>query len=258
MDKAAKYKIGFSHIISMGNMADFNFANAIEELNNSDECEIISIYAEGLQYAKAFLEAIRNSKKPIFLFKAGKSEAAKKAAFSHTGNIAGNYEMIINLSKNASVIIKDSVEGLIYPAKFKNENNVIIITNAGGPGTILTDLISQENKKMLTLNDNIIERLNNVLPPTWSHNNPIDIIGDATHERYEKALEILKDLSKIIYVIVTPQFMTDSENIAKTLIKYDNVIPILLGKKSFSKASKIFDKNNKLYFTSLEEASKIL
>jgi acyl-CoA synthetase (NDP forming) len=257
MDKAAKYKIGFSHIISMGNMADFNFAHAIKELNTQKECEIIAIYAEGIKYGKSFLDAVRNSKKPIILFKAGKSEEAKKAAFSHTGNISGDYEMIMTLSEFAGCIIKDSIESLIYSPQFIKEQNVIILTNAGGPGTILTDLVSRY-KKLLSLNKKTIAQLNKVLPSTWSHNNPIDIIGDATSKRYEEALKIIKNLSKIIFVIVTPQYMTDSQNIAKTLLKYKNAIPIFLGEKSFKKAKKILEKNKKLYFTSLEEASKIL
>jgi len=257
MDKAAKYKIGFSHIISMGNMADFNFAHAINELNSQKECEIIAVYAEGVKYGKAFLNAIRNSKKPILLFKAGKSEEAKKAAFSHTGNIAGNYEMIMTLSEIAGCVIKNSIESLIYSPKFLKEENVIILTNAGGPGTILTDLVSGR-KKMLPLDKKTLSKLNKVLPPTWSHNNPIDIIGDATSKRYEAALNVIKNLSDIIFVIVTPQYMTDSQNIAKIILKYKNAIPILLGEKSFKNAKKILEKNKKLYFTSLEEASKIL
>jgi acyl-CoA synthetase (NDP forming) len=257
MDKAAHYKIGFSHIISMGNMADFNFANAIDELNRQDSCEIISVYAEGLQYGKAFLESLRKSKKPILLFKAGKSKAAKKAAFSHTGNIAGNYEMIISLSKNAGSKIKDSMESLIFAPRFDEVNEVVIVTNAGGPGTILTDLVSRY-KKIKPLDNNITEKLNAVLPPTWSHNNPVDVIGDATAQRYDSALKILAQESELIYVIITPQFMTNAEEIVKILVNYDNAVPILLGKEAFKAACDFLDTQRKLYFTSLEESSKIL
>jgi acyl-CoA synthetase (NDP forming) len=248
MDKAT-FKVGFSHIISMGNMADFNFANAIEELNNQP-CKEISIYIEGLQYGKAYLKAIRNSAKPIFIYKAGRSEAAKKAAFSHTGNLAGNYEMIITLSKIAGAHIKDSIESLIFAPKYKDVKEVLIVTNAGGPGTILTDLVSKY-KKLKKLDKETIEKLNQVLPPTWSKNNPVDIIGDATSTRYKAALDILAPKSELIFVIVTPQFMTDEENIAKVLKNYENVVPIFLGDYSFKKLD--ID-----YFNSLEEATKLL
>ena len=258
MDKAAQFKIGFSHIISLGNMADFNFAHAVNELNSQDSCKIIAIYAEGLNFGKEFLKAIRNSKKPLLLFKAGRSEAAKKAAFSHTGNIAGNYEMIMTLSFLAGSIIKPSIEALIYSPEFLDEKNVIIVTNAGGPGTILSDLVEINGKKVMSLDEKTIEKLNKVLPPTWSHNNPVDLIGDATAKRYKNAIKILKNLSSLIYVIITPQYMTNSLEIVKTISRYKNTIPILLGDKSFKKAKEFLNKKRKIYFTSLEEASKLL
>ncbi|WP_024791968.1 MULTISPECIES: acetate--CoA ligase family protein [unclassified Lebetimonas] len=255
MDKAAQNKIGFSHIISMGNMADFNFANAINELNNQKNCKTISIYAEGIQYGKEFLKAIRNSKKDILIFKAGKSKAAKKAAFSHTGNLAGDFEMFKILSENAGAVFKNSIESLIYSPEYKAKE-VIIVTNAGGPGTILTDLVSQY-AKIKELDKKTIEKLNKVLPPTWSHNNPIDVIGDATDERYKAALETVKNLGDIIFVIITPQYMTDALSIVK-ILNNDKYIPILLGKESFLDTINYLENQNRLYFTSLEEAAKIL
>jgi len=256
MDKAASKKIGFSHIISMGNMADFNFAHAINELNNQTSCRVISIYAEGIQYGKEYLKAIRNSNKKILVFKAGKSKAAKKAAFSHTGNLAGDFEMFKILSENAGAVFKDSMESLIYSPKF-SAKNVLIVTNAGGPGTILTDLVSSKTT-LFEMNDELKEKLNKVLPSTWSHNNPIDIIGDATADRYKNTLEIIKDLSNLIYVIITPQFMTDALRIVKEIAKYENAVPILLGDESFNEAKNYLYNLGKIYFDSLEEASKLL
>ena len=255
LDKATFFDIGFSHIISMGNMADFNFAHAIKELNNQDSCKIISIYAEGLQFGKEFLKAIRDSKKPILLFKAGKSKAAKKAAFSHTGNLAGDYEMIMTLSEIAGAKIKPSVESLIFAPKYENINEAVIVTNAGGPGTILTDIVSQY-KKIKPI-DEYLDKLNEILPSTWSHNNPIDIIGDATSERYKAALNILKN-EKLIFVIITPQFMTDNENIAKLLTQFKNTVPIFLGKESIQNAINILETKRIIYFTSLEAVLRIL
>ncbi len=255
LDKAYFYNIGFSHVISMGNMADYNFAHAINELNNQESCKIISIYAEGLQFGKEFLKAIRDLKKPILFFKAGKSEAAKKAAFSHTGNLAGNYEMIITLSQIAGAIIKPSVESLIFSPKYLKIKDAIIVTNAGGPGTILTDIVSKY-KKIKDISK-YMDELNKVLPATWSHNNPIDVIGDATSDRYKNVLEILKN-EELIFVIVTPQFMTNSFEIAKMLTNYKNSVPIFLGKESFKEAINLFDEKKLIYFTSLEDVLRIL
>ena len=110
----------------------------------------------------------------------------------------------------------------------------------------------------MSLDEKTIEKLNKVLPPTWSHNNPVDLIGDATAKRYKNAIKILKNLSSLIYVIITPQYMTNSLEIVKTISGYKNTIPILLGDKSFKKAKEFLDKKRKIYFTSLEEASKLL
>jgi len=240
MDKASAKKIGFSHIISMGNMADFNFANAINELNNQN-CKIISIYIEGLQYGKEVLKAIRKSKKPILIYKSGQTKESKKAAFSHTGNLSGNYEMIISLLELAGAKIVDSIETLIW---YKNIKEVFIVTNAGGPGTILTDLLVKKGIKLKDIKP-YKKQLDKVLPPTWSKNNPIDIIGDATAKRYKDTLEILKNEN--IFLIVTPQFMTNEKEIFEIIKNYKNVIPIFL--ENVDKKLDVFD--------SLEEASKI-
>ena len=240
MDKASAKKIGFSHIISMGNMADFNFANAINELNNQN-CKIISIYIEGLQYGKEVLKAIRKSKKPILIYKSGQTKESKKAAFSHTGNLSGNYEMIISLLELAGAKIVDSIETLIW---YKNIKEVFIVTNAGGPATILTDLLVKKGIKLKDIKP-YKKQLDKVLPPTWSKNNPIDIIGDATAKRYKDTLEILKNEN--IFLIVTPQFMTNEKEIFEIIKNYKNVIPIFL--ENVDKKLDVFD--------SLEEASKV-
>ncbi|WP_156921376.1 hypothetical protein [Lebetimonas sp. JH369] len=159
------------------------------------------------------------------------------------------------LSENAGAVFKNSIESLIYSPEYKAKE-VIIVTNAGGPGTILTDLVSQY-AKIKELDKKTIEKLNKVLPPTWSHNNPIDVIGDATDERYKAALETVKNLGDIIFVIITPQYMTDALSIVK-ILNNDKYIPILLGKESFLDTINYLENQNRLYFTSLEEAAKIL
>ena len=257
VDKAATYSIGFSHIISLGNMADYNFANAIEELEAQPSCKSIAIYAEGVQNGKAFLEAIRQSTKPIYLYKAGKTEAAKKAAFSHTGNISGSYEMMVGLAHAAGASVKNDIDSLIFSQPFAKKP-IIILTNAGGPGTILADIVSQHGHKLYELTQADIEALSAVLPSTWSHNNPIDIIGDATSERYKAALEVLKNKSALILAIVTPQFMTDSLNIAKIFLAYENVVPIFFGSEAFKEVFAFYKERKVLYFDDLENVANIL
>ncbi|BCD60359.1 MULTISPECIES: acetate--CoA ligase family protein [unclassified Nitratiruptor] len=258
IDKATSHSIGFSHIISLGNMADFDFADAIEELNTKEECRFINIYAEGLKDGKNYLQAIRASKKPIFVYKAGKTKEAKKAAFSHTGNISGSYEILVGLSYAAGAVIKKDIDELIFASRFEQFTEVLIITNAGGPGTILTDIVVQQGKKMYELSDEEIKKLDMVLPPTWSHNNPVDIIGDATAKRYKAVLDILYKPDILIFILATPQLMTDGLAIAKAIGKKANIVPVFFGEDSFQEAFEYFKHEKILYFNDLENVANIL
>lgn len=261
MDKAFDFNIGFSHIVSFGNMVDLNFAQTIESLQNEPTCKYISIYAEGIQDGKAFLHSIRNSKKPIFIFKAGKSELAKKAAFSHTGNLSGDYAIFEGLVKSVGAHMVDSIEALILSPK-KRPNNILIITNAGGPATVLTDYILARNCRLYNLSGDDIRFLDEVLPSNWSKNNPIDIIGDARSDRFKAVLEVVKEFdADLVFIVVTPQFMTDSFEIAKVVYeasKIKFIVPIMLGGESLNDAKMFFKKNKMVYFDSLQEAVPFL
>ncbi len=258
IDKASAHGIGFSHIVSMGNMADFDFADAIETLAKKEHCRFINIYAEGLKDGKSFLRAIRAAHKPVAVYKAGKTKEAKKAAFSHTGNISGDYEMLVGLAYAAGAQIKRDIDELIFSAKFANFNEVLIITNAGGPGTILTDIVVEHGKKMYKLSREEMARLDAVLPPTWSHNNPVDIIGDATAERYQAALQILHRPNLLTFVLVTPQFMTDGLAIADVAAEFENTVPIFFGEESFGEVFAYCKEKNILCFNDLENVANIL
>jgi acyl-CoA synthetase (NDP forming) len=261
MDKASLCDIGFSHIVSLGNMIDLSYGELIQMAENSAECKAISLYIEGIKNPKLFIEAIKQSSKPIYLYKTGQSEAGKKAAFSHTGNLAGNYELFCGLMKSLGVNTVDNIEALIYKPLRKTDK-IAIVTNAGGPATILSDLIVKKGKTLYELTSEDLQALDEVLPFNWSKNNPIDIIGDATSARYKSALNVMIQNDKIdlIYVILTPQYMTDIKEIA-TLISNLNspkIVPIFLGGGLIQDALKIFRVNKILYFTSLDESVSVL
>ena len=253
MDKAAIDNIGFENIVSTGNMADVDFADLI---NSFDGTNTLNLYIEGIEHGKNLLRAIRKSKVPINVFKAGKSKAAQKAAFSHTGNLSGNYEMFLGLLKSAGVHFLNDTNGLLYPHKFEK---ILVITNAGGAGTVMSDLISN---KMFELNANKIEQLNKVLPSNWSKNNPVDIIGEATHERYLSTLKVADEFgADAIYVIVTPQFMTDVDSIAAIFtenIFKTPVFPIFLGGELVESARSFLHKNKIPFFQELNDAASFL
>ncbi|GHS87735.1 acyl-CoA synthetase [Campylobacterota bacterium] len=262
MDKAFQNKIGFSHIVSVGNMADLDFADLVEMLDNDPKCKAISLYVEGMNRGKEFLAAVRKTKKPIYLFKTGRSEASAKAAFSHTGNLSGNYEMFKGLVESAGCIVVDNIEALIFRPNLSAVKNVLIVTNAGGPASILTDYIVDRGKKLHALTDAEIKTYDAVLPFNWPKANPVDIIGDARSDLYRKTIEIAQEFSGVdlIYVVVTPQFMTDCDNIAQLLCeKFKKpVIPIMLGGDAMQKGINLLKENSVLAFDTLKGATDLL
>lgn len=263
MDSANALNIGFSHIFSTGNAIDLESSDLITMLEKDPHCKNISLYLEGLSKGKELLENIRSCQKPIFLFKSGKSEEAAKAAFSHTGNLSGNYEMFAGLMKSLGVNIVDNIEALILKPLFRDSKEIAIVTNAGGPGTVLTDAIVSKGKKLYSLTPQNIEALNQVLPEHWSHNNPIDIIGDALADRYKASLDIIDTFQGVdfIYMLITPQDMTDplgSVQILKQNPYKHKIIPILIGGDMVEEAKEFCRKNKILFFPSITEATSFL
>ncbi len=253
MDKAALKQIGFENIISVGNMVDVDFADLLSSYRGNNP---VNLYVEGISNGKNLLRTIRKSALKIRIFKAGRTEAARKAAFSHTGNMAGNYEMFVGLLKAAGAQMLNDVNGLLYPYDFKT---ILIITNAGGAGTVMSDLISN---KLYALNENEIDKLSEILPSHWSKNNPVDIIGDASDERYLKTIKVADDFNAdAIYVIITPQFMTNPEAICKLFVEQrfrTKIFPILLGGEIMQPAKNYLQKHSIIFFEELIEAVSFL
>ncbi|MDR3162527.1 MAG: acetate--CoA ligase family protein [Helicobacteraceae bacterium] len=262
MDKAFQYKIGFSHIVSVGNMADLDFGDLIGMLENDPKCKAISLYVEGMSNGKTFLEAARRCKKPIYVFKTGRSSESKAAAFSHTGNLSGNYEMFKGLLESAGCVMLDNIEALIFRPALAKAKNILIVTNAGGPASILTDYIVDHGKSLYKLTDENIRLLDAALPFNWPKANPVDIIGDAMSDRYQKTLEITQEFGNVdlIYVVVTPQFMTDGDKIAELLLRKwkKPVIPVMLGGNDLQKGFDLLKNNGVLSFDTLKGATELL
>ena len=253
MDKAPIDNIGFENIVSVGNMADVDVADLIHSYDGKNP---LNLYVEGVSHGKNLLRAIRASKVPINVFKSGRSKAAQKAAFSHTGNLAGNYEMFTGLLRSVGVRLLNDTNGLLYPHDF---HRILVITNAGGAGTVLSDLISEH---MYDLSAAEIAQLDTILPSNWSKNNPIDIIGEATHERYAAAITMADTFgADAIYVIITPQFMTDVDQIAQIFIegKFKTpVFPILMGGEMVANARQLMRDHKVPFFEELTDAVSFL
>jgi acetyltransferase len=230
LDWSLQNNVGFSAFLSLGSMVDVGWGDLINYLGNDPQTESIVIYMETIGDARAFLSAAREValKKPIIIIKPGRTAAAAKAAASHTGSLAGSDDVLEAAFARSGVLRVSSIADLFYMAGVlaKQPNpkgpRLTILTNAGGPGVLATDALIMGKGELTELAPETIEELNKVLPTTWSHNNPIDIIGDASPERYKSSVEIAaKDPnSDGLLVILTPQAMTDPTKTAEELKPY--------------------------------------
>jgi len=227
LDWSLKEMVGFSAFVSVGSMVDVGWGDLISHLGNDPKTRSIVIYMESIGNARSFLSAAREValNKPIIVIKPGRSAAAAKAAASHTGSLTGSDEVLEAAFRRSGVLRVNNIADLFYMAEVLSKQpspkgpRLTIVTNAGGPGVLATDALIMGGGELADLSAETMEAYNAVLPPTWSHNNPVDIIGDASPERYAKALEIAaKDSnSDGILVILTPQAMTDPTQIAEQL-----------------------------------------
>ena len=227
LDWSLKEMVGFSAFVSVGSMVDVGWGDLIYHLGNDPKTRSIVIYMESIGNARSFLSAAREValNKPIIVIKPGRTAAAAKAAASHTGSLTGSDEVLEAAFRRSGVLRVNNIADLFYMAEVLSKQpspkgpRLTIVTNAGGPGVLATDALITGGGELAELSPETMESFNAVLPPTWSHNNPVDIIGDASPERYAKALEIAaKDPnSDGMLVILTPQAMTDPTQIAEQL-----------------------------------------
>ncbi|MFN8619238.1 MAG: bifunctional acetate--CoA ligase family protein/GNAT family N-acetyltransferase [Chloroflexota bacterium] len=230
LDWALREKVGFSSIVSLGSMADVGWGDLIDHLGNDRETDAIVMYMETVGDARSFLSAAREVAltKPIIVMKPGRTAEAAKAAASHTGSLAGSDDVLDAAFRRAGVLRAERISDLFYLAEVLGKQprprgpNLTVVTNAGGPGVLATDALIMGGGKLTQLSPETMSALDKVLPPTWSHNNPVDIIGDAPPDRYASALEIAArdPHSDGMLVVLTPQAMTDPTRTAQQLVPF--------------------------------------
>jgi len=239
LDWSLKENVGFSSFVSIGSMLDVNWGDLIDYFGNDHRTQSIVIYMESIGDASAFLSAARevSLNKPIIVIKAGRTAAAAKAAASHTGSLTGSDDVLDAAFRRVGVLRVNSISDIFYMSEVLAKqprpkgNRLCIVTNAGGPGVLATDALIQGGGELAELSQETMEEFNKILPPAWSHNNPVDILGDAEPERYSKSLEIAAKDPSIdgMLIVMTPQGMTNPTLIAEHLKPYANTLgkPVL-------------------------------
>lgn len=230
LDWSIRENVGFSAFVSIGSMLDVNWGDLIDYFGSDPRTKSIVIYMESVGQARAFLSAASEVAltKPIIVIKAGRTAAAAKAAASHTGTLTGSDDVLDAAFKRVGVLRVDHISDLFAMSELLGKQplprgpRLTIVTNAGGPGVLATDALCLGGGQLTSISDETMTALNDLLPPHWSRNNPIDVLGDATPDLYAQTLKIAADDPGAdgLLVILTPQDMTDPTQTAEALKPY--------------------------------------
>ncbi|NLB25244.1 MAG: GNAT family N-acetyltransferase, partial [Bacteroidales bacterium] len=229
LDWAYEARIGFSYFVSIGNSMDVNFGDLIDYFGQDPITKSIVLYVESLSYARNFMSAARafSREKPIIVYKSGRFPESAAAAASHTGALASEdsiYDAVFRRAGLARVYEFGNLfdfTDLVGRKRIPKGSRLAIVTNAGGPGVMATDTLISMGGKLVTLSDETMQKLNDYLPPFWSRGNPIDVLGDATPERFARATEIVLEDKNVdaVLVLLTPQAMTAPTETAEAIVK---------------------------------------
>jgi acetyl coenzyme A synthetase (ADP forming)-like protein len=231
LDYAQAKHIGFSKFISFGNKADISEIDLMYYLMTDDKTRVILLYLEEVTDGRALMQAARDiiiqSGKPVLILKAGRTEAGASAAASHTGSLAGDDEIFDAAFRQAGMIRCDNIEDMFNTAiafayqPAPRSNKVAIITNAGGPGVLTTDAAIHDGLQLAKFSEETTREFKKSLPANANIKNPVDVVGDARADRYNIAMSgaFREDDVDAVFVILTPQSMTDIEAIAREVVK---------------------------------------
>ena len=271
LDWAIEQGIGFSHFVSIGNMLDVEFGDLIDYFGEDEQTESVILYVESLRNARRFMTAARAfaRTKPIVAYKAGRFPESARAAASHTGALASEDAIYEAAFERAGIARVFEIGDVFACAELVGRHRgpagprLAIVTNAGGPGVMATDALIARDGVLAELSPATAARLDETLPPAWSHGNPVDVLGDANSKRYAKAVAtVLADPGvDAVLAILTPQAMTNPSATAREVgaLASTTAKPILaawLGGRSVREGLQILTKAGVASYETPEDAVK--
>ncbi|MDX2309002.1 MAG: bifunctional acetate--CoA ligase family protein/GNAT family N-acetyltransferase [Hyphomicrobium sp.] len=228
IDWSLSRSIGFSHMISVGEMADIDFGDLLDHLAGDPQCRAVLMYIEAVTDARKFVSAARRAArvKPVIVVKSGRHDGGAKAAFSHTGALAGFDAAYDAAFRRTGVLRVKTLDELFAAAEMLSHaprlagDRLAILSNGGGAGVMASDELQDAEGELAALGPETVARLNPALPAGWSHANPVDIIGDANADRFARALDVLLDdeQSDAVFVVACPTAMLESEAAAQAVV----------------------------------------
>ena len=252
LDWSISRRIGFSSVISVGNQTDMGFLEYLQVLDQDPRTYAIILYVEEIRDGQAFLQYAESmrGRKPVIALKSGSSIKGREAASSHTGSLAGSYETYLAAFKQSGIIPAYSlaeafdIAQLVVSEGYPKGKRTIILTNAGGFGVLAADYAEKNRMNIINLPDIVIDELNKILPDSWSHKNPVDLLGDSNASRFARVFDVMikyQQLWDIAVVITAPVAMMDPKNLAHEMIRlsrftHSMVVGCLLGGDSMKSA----------------------
>jgi acetyltransferase len=267
LDWAAAHDVGFSSIVSLGNAADVDFGDILDYLAQDPKTRGILLYVEGIRDARSFISGLRVAArmKPVVVIKAGRHSEGSRAALSHTGALFAADDVFDAALQRAGVIRAYTIEQMFAAARLLARqyrvqgNRLAIITNGGGLGVMATDRVIDLEISLAQLSAETQQKLNEGLPAHWSHGNPIDLLGDATPDRYHIAVKACLGDPNVdgVLVMLSPQAMTDALGCAEATVaavKGSNkpVLTCWMGEQQVEPALRLFAREHLPSFASPE------
>jgi acetyl coenzyme A synthetase (ADP forming)-like protein len=262
--------VGFSAVISVGNQADLGFDEFLKYLEADEETRAIILYIEEIVNGKEFMDVMRrvSGKKPVIAIKSGSSQRGKEAASSHTGSLAGSYTVYIASFHQSGVITTQSlreafqVAELLSSEGYPQGTRSVVITSAGGFAVLSSDYAETHHVEMVTLPEEVLAELNAFLPPTWSHRNPLDLVGDTGADRFARVFDVMmryQDFWDIAFVVAVPSAIIDPNHLAQEIIRFSShchkmIVGCLLGGDSMKSGVRLLREHGIPNFSELEDA----
>jgi acetyltransferase len=269
LDWAKTRKLGFSAVVSIGTTADVHFEELLDYLIYDPQTKSILLYIEGINNARSFISAVKAASrvKPVLVMKVGRHGSSKQTSKIHTGIISGHDDVFNAVLRQAGAVRGYKVNDLFVAATVLSKdkrlkgNNLVIITNGAGPGAIAADRAIDLDLQLLTLGEKTEDALSVFLPSNCSQANPIDIMGDASPERYKKTMSVCVNDPAIngIIIILTPQVMTEPLQVAKNITELSQdpnkvIIACFMGGDYVNPARLLLEQNNVPTFQTPEAA----
>ncbi|MGD8572792.1 MAG: bifunctional acetate--CoA ligase family protein/GNAT family N-acetyltransferase [Gammaproteobacteria bacterium] len=267
LDWAAPRNIGFSAVVSLGSASDIDFGDVLDYLAMDPATQSILLYIEGIRDARSFMSGLRAAArlKPVVVIKVGRHSEGSRAALSHTGSLVGADDVFDAALQRAGVVRATTIEQLFSAAHLLATHNRVkgnrlaIVTNGGGPGVMATDRAMDLGLSLASFEEKTIQTLNGVLPTHWSHSNPVDILGDATEQRYHTAVRACLEDNTVdgVLVMLTPQAMTNPLQAAEAVIEAGQkrnkpLLACWMGEQQVKSAWDLFTKHKVPVFPSPE------